>query len=391
MMKRFKIGKKISGVMTLAMAFMVGVTPMTAFAQANPDGNQIVVEDSVSSNSVVPRQAISTMEDGGNVSVDSDANVDNFAGEENTIEVADTEIPYSYTINEDGSIVFNFNGEEYVYGEDENPTGILKEDVYRLNVRTGAGMDYEVIDQLRPGEEVSVIGTEGNWYKIVVPERTGYVHKDYLDIIESATNETDAALLQMFMLMFMDCMNNQKPANMALTPDGNMNLIDDYGSVTGAGKQFITLTTKSGNYFYLIIDRDDNGAETVHFLNLVDEADLLSLMDEEQAAEYTGENKEDVEATVTPDEETPVESTKEPVEEPTEEPAKEENSSMGVLTFILIAAIGGVGAYIFIKKGKSKENTSGPDPDFDYNEDEEDYLAELDEEDVVVDEIDDEE
>lgn len=391
MMKRFKIGKKISGVMTLAMAFVIGVTPMTAFAQANPDGNQIVVEDSVSSNSVVPRQAISTMEDGGNVSVDSDANVDNFAGEENTIEVADTEIPYSYTINEDGSIVFNFNGEEYVYGEDENPTGILKEDVYRLNVRTGAGMDYEVIDQLRPGEEVSVIGTEGNWYKIVVPERTGYVHKDYLDIIESATNETDAALLQMFMLMFMDCMNNQKPANMALTPDGNMNLIDDYGSVTGAGKQFITLTTKSGNYFYLIIDRDDNGAETVHFLNLVDEADLLSLMDEEQAAEYTGENKEDVEATVTPDEETPVESTKEPVEEPTEEPAKEENSSMGVLTFILIAAIGGVGAYIFIKKGKSKENTSGPDPDFDYNEDEEDYLAELDEEDVVVDEIDDEE
>lgn len=391
MMKRFKIGKKISGVMTLAMAFVIGVTPMTAFAQANPDGNQIVVEDSVSGNSVVPMQAISTMEDGGNVSVDSDANVDNFAGEENTIEVADTEIPYSYTINEDGSIVFNFNGEEYVYGEDENPTGILKEDVYRLNVRTGAGMDYEVIDQLRPGEEVSVIGTEGNWYKIVVPERTGYVHKDYLDIIESATNETDAALLQMFMLMFMDCMNNQKPANMALTPDGNMNLIDDYGSVTGAGKQFITLTTKSGNYFYLIIDRDDNGAETVHFLNLVDEADLLSLMDEEQAAEYTGENKEDVEATVTPDEETPVESTKEPVEEPTEEPAKEENSSMGVLTFILIAAIGGVGAYIFIKKGKSKENTSGPDPDFDYNEDEEDYLAELDEEDVVVDEIDDEE
>ncbi|CRZ35101.1 SH3 domain-containing protein [Herbinix hemicellulosilytica] len=391
MMKRCKIGKKISGVITLVMAFVIGVTPMTAFAQANPEGNQVVVEESVSDNSVVDKQVISTMEDSGNVTVDSDANVDNVAGEDNTTEVADTELPYSYTINEDGSIVFNFNGEEYVYGEEEDPTGTLKEDVYRLNVRTGAGMDYEVIDQLRPGEEVSVIGTEGNWYKIVVPERTGYVHKDYLDIIESATNKTDAALLQMFMLMFMDCMNNQKPANMALTPDGNMNLIDDYGSVTGAGKQFITLTTKSGNYFYLIIDRDDNGAETVHFLNLVDEADLLSLMDEEQAAEYTGENKEDVEPTVTPDEETPVESTKEPVEEPTEEPAKEKNSSMGVLTFILIAAIGGVGASIFIRKGKSKENTPGPDPDFDYNEDEEDYLAELDEEDVVVDEIDDEE
>ena len=177
---------------------------------------------------------------------------------------------------------------------------------------------------------------------------------------------------------------------MALTPNGNMNLIDDYGSSTGAGKQFITLTTKSGNYFYLIIDRDDNGAETVHFLNLVDEADLLSLMDEEQVAEYTGEDKEDAEPTIAPDE-TPAEPTEEPVEEPVEEPAKEKNSSMGIMALILIAAIGGVGAYIFIKKGKNKENTPGPDPDFDYNEDEEDYLAELDEEDEVVDEIDDEE
>lgn len=171
---------------------------------------------------------------------------------------------------------------------------------------------------------------------------------------------------------------------MALTPDGNMNLIDDYGSSAGAGKQFITLTTKSGNYFYLIIDRDDNGAETVHFLNLVDEADLLSLMDEEQAAEYTGEDKEDAEPTITPDEETLAEPTEGPVDEPTEEPAKEKNSSMGIMALILITAIGGVGAYIFIKKGKSKENTPGPDPDFDYNEDEEDYLAELDEEDAII-------
>ena len=31
----------------------------------------------------------------------------------------------------------------------------------RLNVRTGAGMNYEIIDQLRPGEEVVVVGVEG--------------------------------------------------------------------------------------------------------------------------------------------------------------------------------------------------------------------------------------
>ncbi len=352
-MKKFNIGKKISAVITLATALVVGVTPMTAFAQANPDAGEVRVENSVSGNTVVE----------------------------------DTELPYNYTINEDGSIVFNFNGEEYTYGEEEDPTGTLKEDVYRLNVRTGAGMDYEVIDQLCPGEKVSVIGTEGNWYQIIVPEKTGYVHKNYLDVIESATNETDAALLQMFMMMFMDCMNNQEPVNMALTPDGNMNLIDDYGSATGAGKQFITLTTKNGNYFYLIIDRDDNGAETVHFLNLVDEADLLSLMEEEEAEQYMDSEKEDVDATVTPAPENPEEPTKEPVEEPTEE----KKSPTGMMALLLIAVVGGIGAYLYIKKGKSKKTATGPDPDFDYNEDEDDYLAGLDEEDDIIEETADEE
>ena len=70
-----------------------------------------------------------------------------------------------------------------------------------------------------------------------------------------------------------------------LTPPGNLTLVDDAGSES-SGKQFITVVTKNGNYFYLVIDRDKDGADNVHFLNLVDESDLLSLLEEDEARAY---------------------------------------------------------------------------------------------------------
>lgn len=72
-----------------------------------------------------------------------------------------------------------------------------------------------------------------------------------------------------------------------LTPEGNLSLADDYGEVTGQGKQFITVTTRTGEYFYLIIDRDDSGNETVHFLNQVDNSDIMRYLEDEELALYT--------------------------------------------------------------------------------------------------------
>ena len=66
-----------------------------------------------------------------------------------------------------------------------------------------------------------------------------------------------------------------------LTPDGNASLVDDYGG----NKQLITVTTKNGNYFYILVDRDDEGENTVHFLNQVDEADLMALMEDGDSEE----------------------------------------------------------------------------------------------------------
>ena len=159
----------------------------------------------------------------------------------------------------------------------------------------------------------------------------------------------------------------------ALTPDGNLTIVDDNGSATGAGKQFITLVSKNGNYFYLIIDRDDEGEQTVHFLNQVDEADLLSLMDEDAAAQY----QESLEVETEP--ETPETAVPEPVEEP-----EEKSTNMLPIVVLLAVVLAGGGGFLFLqmKKKKQAEQTK-PDPDADYTEDEDDDFELPDEDDVT--------
>ena len=294
--------------------------------------------------------------------------------EETEEQTSEDEVPYTVTVNEDGTVVFSFNGEEWTYDADETEddsmgTGKVVTNGSRLNVRTGAGMNYEIIDQLRPGEEVVVVGVEGDWYQITVPEKHGYVHSDYLELIEKAeqNSEMDMALLMMFMSMFMQNMDTDT-SEPALTPDGNLTLIDDVGSADKSGKQFITAVTKNGNYFYIIIDRDDDGDETVHFLNQVDEADLLKLMDEEEAAQYIDQTEEPVTK--------PEPEVTEPEPEVTEpEPDEKDKPNMLPLVGVLAVALIGGGGFIFMKfKDKQKEKEAAkPDPDADYVDDDEDY------------------
>ena len=155
----------------------------------------------------------------------------------------------------------------------------------------------------------------------------------------------------------------------ALTPDGNMSKVDDYGTLEAGGKQFITVVTKNGNYFYIIIDRDDEGDETVHFLNMVDESDLLSLMDEDEVYDYIAltsgnDNTKEETPVVTPE----PEATEEETEEPVVVPEKKTNMN-GIMAIVLILGIAGVGGYMYFTTTKnSKKKSKAADPDEGYVE-----------------------
>ena len=174
-----------------------------------------------------------------------------------------------------------------------------------------------------------------------------------------------------------------EPEGQPLTPEGNATLVDDfYGD-----KQLITVTTKAGNYFYILIDRANEDAETaVHFLNQVDEADLMALMEDGEAQEApavcTCTEKCQAGAVNTS---CPVCSVNmsecagvEPEVEPEPEPEEEKSGGMGALALVLVLVVlGGGGAFAYIKFIKPKQGAKvSADPD-DYDfEDEEEYINE---------------
>ena len=165
-----------------------------------------------------------------------------------------------------------------------------------------------------------------------------------------------------------------------LTPEGNATLVDDYYG----DKQLITVTTKAGNYFYILIDRANEDKETaVHFLNQVDEADLMALLEdgqtEEKPAACTCTEKCQAGAVNTACPVCAVNMSEcagkapEVEPEPEPEPEKESGSGGALVLILLLAALGGGGAFAYIKFIKPKQGAKvSADPD-DYEFEDEEY------------------
>ena len=152
--------------------------------------------------------------------------------------------------------------------------------------------------------------------------------------------------------------------------DGNSHTLDVlYSAATN--KQFITLQSKSGNTFYLVIDYDkpiDAEAEMyeTYFLNLVDERDLLALMSDEEKEEVPTPTPEIIYVTPEP--------TAVPV--PTAVPAEQEKTDKpsqmtAIIALVGIAALAIIGVVVF-KKNKNGGSKMMSDNDFDLRDEDAD-------------------
>ena len=285
--------------------------------------------------------------------------------------------------------------------------GTVRTNGGNLNIRAGASISSAVISQLKNGTEVKVLGEKDGWYEIEIPSEYAWVCGKYLQVTRITPQETeegytfdiDGEKMLGFLKLFEDCFRPKPepvPADPeGLTPDGNLSLVDDLGPVTGVGQQFLTMVSKNGNYFYMVIDRNDKGEENVHLLNLVDERDLMDLMAKDDKGTYeviSEAEKAAAEAAAQAEKEAAEKAAAEAKEKEKAEKESKKPGSMASLLLVPVILAAAGGAWFFLQAKKKKKESASPDPDAGYEEEEgdeeEDHAAGEEEPDSAEDETD---
>ena len=131
---------------------------------------------------------------------------------------------------------------------------------------------------------------------------------------------------------------------------GNGQLVDD--KENDSSKQFLTVQTKNGNTFYMVIDRSGT-SENVYMMSLVDEQDLAEFLDENEETEKKEESAVVLpEITTTPEPETTVQ----PETEVKQESSGNKMFGSAVLGGGIVLAFGVLAAFALSKFRKKKED-----------------------------------
>ncbi len=161
-----------------------------------------------------------------------------------------------------------------------------------------------------------------------------------------------------------------------LTPDGILEIVDD---IVQEDKQFITVTSRLGAEFYIVIDRSRD-SDNVYFLNQVDDVDLFALLEENSAASCSCKEKcvvgavnsdclvcrMDMKSCAGKVSEVKSESISD------SEPDKTEKKQNILPVLVIVGVIGGGAVIGFLKLRKNKPKATSV-PDFDDDTDADDF------------------
>lgn len=162
--------------------------------------------------------------------------------------------------------------------------------------------------------------------------------------------------------------------------EGNASLIESQNIIYNSDEmQFISVTTKDGNVFYILIDygaaAENGGENVVYFLNKVDDYDLYSLLyedDENSGSSYeayensvnrNGSGSDAASSTDTTETATTTSSTETVSAASTNHTG---NSSMLIIVGILVVL--GAGGALYFFKFRKKKSSSNADADDDFEE-----------------------
>ena len=152
-------------------------------------------------------------------------------------------------------------------------------------------------------------------------------------------------------------------------------------------KTFVAVMLITNTFNIVMAVFDEKGEETVHFLNMVDERDLFALMEDDEKAAYESQLAAEQAAREAAEKaaaEAASQTGESETQKPEDEPAKEgKKTNMAPILIIIVLMAAAGGGWFFMQTKKKKKAESAPDPDADYtDEDDEDYGAGTDTEDI---------